>query len=105
MLPAEPFKSPVDQLTPICEELVDDVEAKLKEIVQSAVQECLDSFPTLKRAVEHEVVWKIFDKKKVQTIDFIRQFIAMQKKSIDTVAVDIPVPQDVEEMINNYTTM
>ena len=96
--------SPVDQLIPICEDLVDDVEEELKAVVQSAIEECLEFFPTLKRAVETGVVWKIFDKKKVQTIEFIHEFIAMQKKSIDTLAVNVPIPQEMGEMITNYTT-
>ena len=90
----EAVQSPVDQLIPITEELVNNVEKTLRAIVQEAINESLSSFPTLKQAVEAKVVSKIFDTKREETIKFIRQFLAMQKKSIDVVFAEVPFPDD-----------
>lgn len=90
----EAVQSPVDQLIPITEELVNNVEKTLRAIVQEAINESLSSFPTLKKAVEAKVVSKIFDTKREETIKFIRQFLAMQKKSIDVVFAEVPFPDE-----------
>lgn len=87
-------QSPVDQLIPITEDLVDNVEKALRKIVQGAIDHSLDKFPSLKQAVEAKVVNKIFDTKREQTIQFIRQFIEMQKKNIDDVFAPIPFPDE-----------
>ena len=88
------FDSPVDQLMPISETLVGDVDATLRNIVQIAIERSLSKFPTLKQAVETKVVNTIFDTKHDQTIQFIRQFLEMQKKSIDVVFAPVPTPHE-----------
>ena len=87
-------KSPVDQLLPISETLVQNVEATLRNIVQMTIERCLSKFPTLKQAVEAKVVNEIFETKRDQTIQFIRQFLEMQKKSIDVVFAPVPTPHE-----------
>ena len=64
-------KGPVDQLLPLSENLVGNVETTLRDIVQRAIEKTLSKFPTLKQAVEAKVVSKIFDKKREQTTEFI----------------------------------
>ena len=90
----EQVQSPVDQLIPISEALVNNVEQTLRAIVQDAIEKSLSNFPTLKQAVEAKVVSKIFDRKREQTIQFIQQFLAMQKKSTDLVFVAVPFPAE-----------
>ena len=87
--------SPVDRLLPLSEKLVRNVEATLRDIVQKAIEQALSKFPTLKQAVEAKVVSKIFDKKREQTTEFIRQFLEMQKKSTDIVFAPIPTPREI----------
>jgi len=87
--------SPIDQLFPISKELVDDVETTLRKIVQMTIERCLSKFSTLKKAVEAKVVNKIFDKKRDQTMVFIRQFLEMQKKSNDVVFAPVPTPDEI----------
>ena len=89
----ELVQSPVDQLIPISTRLVNNVEKTLGTIVQDAINKSLSSFPTLKQVVEAKVVSKIFDTKREQ-IQFIQQFLEMQKKSIDVVFAAIPFPDD-----------
>ena len=89
------FQAPVDQLLPISEGLVNNVEKTLRKIVQDAIELSLSKFPTLKQAVEAKVVSKIFDTKRDQTIQFIRQFLEMQKKSIDVVFAPVPFPDEI----------
>ncbi|KAM7437389.1 hypothetical protein ABFA07_012947 [Porites harrisoni] len=91
---AEQVQSPVDQLIPISEALVNNVEQTLRAIVQDAIEKSLSNFPTLKQAVEAKVVSKIFDRKREQTIQFIQQFLAMQKKNTDLVFVAVPFPAE-----------
>ena len=88
-------QSPVDQLFPLSEELVQNVEVTLRRIVQKAIEHSLFKFPSLKQAVEVKVVSKIFDKKRNKTIKFIRQFLEMQKKSIDLVYAPVPTPREI----------
>ncbi|KAJ7393238.1 hypothetical protein OS493_006207 [Desmophyllum pertusum] len=76
-------QSPVDQLFPLSQSLVENVEVTLRKIVQKSIEHSLSKFPSLKQAVEAKVVSTIFDTKRDQTIQFIRQFLAMQKKRID----------------------
>ena len=90
----ELVQSPVDQLIPISTRLVNNVEKTLSTIVQDAINKSLSNFPTLKQVVEAKVVSKIFDTKREQTIQFIQQFLEMQKKSIDVVFAAIPFPDD-----------
>ena len=45
----EAVQSPVDQLIPITEGLVNNVEKTLRAIVQEAINESLSSFPTLNK--------------------------------------------------------
>ena len=71
-----------------------NVERTLQRIVQDAIEQSLSKFPSLKQAVEAKVVSKIFDTKREQTIQFIRQFLDMQKKSIDVVFAPIPFPDE-----------
>ena len=87
--------SPVDQLLPISEMLVQNVEKTLRDIVQTTIERSLFKFPTLKQAVEAKVVNQIFEKKRDQTIQFIRQFLEMQKKSIDVVFAAVPTPGEI----------
>ncbi|KAL9971044.1 hypothetical protein ACROYT_G023527 [Oculina patagonica] len=89
------IQSPVDQLLPISENLVKTVETTLRKIVQRAITCSLDKFPTLKQAVEAKVVNKIFDTKRDQTTQFIKQFLEMQKKSIDQVFAPVPTPGEI----------
>ena len=91
----EPVEAPVDQLFPISERLVNDVERTLGRIVQDAINESLSKFPSLKQAVEVKVVNKIFEKKREQTIGFIRQFLDMQKMSNDVVFAPVPLPSEI----------
>ncbi|XP_073248770.1 uncharacterized protein [Porites lutea] len=90
----ELVQSPVDQLIPISTRLVNNVEKTLSTIVQDAINKSLSNFPTLKQVVEAKVVSKIFDTKREQTIQFIQQFLEMQKKSIDVVFAAVPFPDD-----------
>ena len=90
-------KAPVDQLLPISVELVNNVEETLRGIVQDAINKSLSKFPTLKQAVEAKVVNKIFDTKRDQTIEFIKQFLEMQKMSTDVVFAPVPLPDDLDE--------
>ena len=87
-------EAPVDQLLPISETLVKNVEETLRGIVQDAINESLFKFPTLKQAVEAKVVNKIFDTKRDQTIEFIKQFLQMQKMSTDIVFAPVPLPNE-----------
>jgi len=87
-------QSPVDQLIPISEKLVNDVETTLRGIVQKAIDQSLFNFPSLKKAVETRVVSNIFDTKRDQTMQFIRQFIEMQKKNADVVFAPVPYPDE-----------
>ena len=96
----ELVQSPVDQLIPISTHLVNNVEKTLRTIVQDAINKSLSSFPTLKQAVEAKVVSKIFDTKREQTIQFIQQFLEMQKKSIDDVFAPVPFPDE----LNSWET-
>ena len=96
----ELIQSPVDQIIPISTHLVNNVEKTLRTIVQDAINKSLSSFPTLKQAVEAKVVSKIFDTKREQTIQFIQQFLEMQKKSIDDVFAAIPFPDE----LNSWET-
>ena len=96
----ELVQSPVDQLIPISTHLVNNVEKTLRRIVQDAINKSLSSFPTLKQAVEAKVVSKIFDTKREQTIQFIQQFLEMQKKSIDDVFAPVPFPDE----LNSWET-
>ena len=96
----ELVQSPVDQLIPISTRLVNNVENTLRRIVQDAINKSLSSFPTLKQAVEAKVVSKIFDTKREQTIQFIQQFLEMQKKSIDDVFAPVPFPDE----LNSWET-
>ena len=59
------------------------------------IERSLSKFPTLKQAVEAKVVNKIFDTKRDQTIQFIQQFLEMQKKSIDVVFAPVPTPHEI----------
>ena len=88
------LQSPVGQLIPISEALVNNVEETLRAIVQGAIDKSLSNFPTLKQAVEAKVVSKIFDTKREQTFQFIQQFLEMQKKSIDVVFAAVPFPDE-----------
>ncbi|XP_015759216.1 PREDICTED: dynamin-related protein DNM1-like isoform X1 [Acropora digitifera] len=87
-------EAPVDQLLPISEALVKKVEETLRGIVKDAINESLSKFPTLKQAVEAKVVNKIFDTKRDQTIEFIKQFLQMQKMSTDIVFAPVPLPNE-----------
>ncbi|XP_074625296.1 uncharacterized protein LOC141883649 [Acropora palmata] len=87
-------EAPVDQLLPISEALVNKVEETLRGIVQDAINESLSKFPTLKQAVQAKVVNKIFDTKRDQTIEFIKQFLEMQKMSTDIVFAPVPLPNE-----------
>ena len=84
----------MDQLLSISVTLVNNVEKTLRGIVQDAINESLSKFPTLKQAVEAKVVNKIFDTKRDQTIEFIKQFLAMQKMCTDDVLAPVPLPDD-----------
>ena len=100
-----PFNSPVDQLLPISQTLVQNVEETLRNIVQMTIERSLSKFPTLKQAVEAKVVNKIFDTKRDQTILFIRQFLEMQKKSIDVVFAPVPTPDEIDQWTSQTLTM
>ncbi|XP_073240215.1 interferon-induced GTP-binding protein Mx1-like [Porites lutea] len=89
-------KSPVDQLIPITENLVKNVEKTLREIVQGAINENFSKFPTALKVVETNVVNKIFKTKRKQTTEFIQHFIEMQKKSIDRVFAPVPFPDELK---------
>lgn len=89
-------KSPVDQLIPITENLVKNVEKTLRGIVQGAINENFSKFPTALKVVETNVVNKIFKTKRKQTTAFIQQFIEMQKKSIDRVFAPVPFPDELK---------
>ena len=88
------MEAPVDQLLPISETLVNNVEETLRSIVQDAINESLSTFPTLKQAVEAKAVNKIFETKRDQTIEFIKQFLAMQRMSTDVVLAPVPLPNE-----------
>lgn len=89
--------SPIDQLLPISEKLVENVENALRSIVQKTIDGSLSKFPTVKKAVEMKVVNTIFDTKREQTIKFIRQFLEMQKKSTDEVFAPVPTPNEIDQ--------
>ena len=67
----------------------------MRDVVQKAIEETFSKFPTLKQAVEAKVVREIFDEKREQTMEFIRQFLEMQKKSTDIVFAPIPTPTEI----------
>ena len=90
------FASPVDQLLPISEALVRNVEKTLRGIFQTTIERNLSNFPIFKQVVEAKVV-KSFDIKRDQTIQFIRQFLEMQKKSIDVVFAPFPTPDEINQ--------
>ena len=93
----KPVPSPIDQLLPISEKLVENVENALRSIVQKTIDGSLSKFPTIKKAVEAKVVNRIFDTKREQTIKFIRQFLEMQKKSTDVVFAPVPTPNEIDQ--------
>ena len=82
-------------MLPLSEKLVSNVDSTLRDVVQKAIEETFSKFPTLKQAVEAKVVRKIFDEKREQTMEFIRQFLEMQKKSTDIVFAPIPTPTEI----------
>ena len=94
----------MDQLLPISEALVKNVEETLRGIVKDAINESLSKFPTLKQAVEAKVVNKIFDTKRDQTIEFIKQFLEMQKMSTDIVFAPVPLPNNLKMWETTYVT-
>ncbi|XP_015766396.1 PREDICTED: dynamin-related protein 1A-like isoform X6 [Acropora digitifera] len=96
------IEAPVDQLLPISETLVNNVEETLRGIVQDAINESLSDFPTLKQAVEAKAVNKIFETKRDQTIEFIKQFLAMQRMSTDVVLAPVPPPDDLRMWETTY---
>ena len=106
-VPSEPriLQSPVDELLPICQKLVKDVEAKLKEIVEGAIEACLATFPSLKLAVKTRSVLQIFETKRSETEVFIKQFVQMQKKSVDHLAVKIPLPDEITQWKSCYVSL
>ena len=97
--------SPVDQLLPISMDLVDRVEKTLLSIVQKTIERSLFKFPSLKKAVETKVVSTIFEKKKDETMKFIRQFLEMQKKSIDVVFAPVPTPDEIDQWTSQTLKM
>ena len=84
----------MDQLLPISVALVKNVEETLREIVQDAINKGLSKFPTLMQVVRAKVVNKIFNTKRAQTIEFIKQFLQMQKMSTDIVFAPVPLPNE-----------
>lgn len=92
-----PLPSPVDVLLPICKRLVISVEAKLKAIVDEAIEDRLKTFPDLKLAVKTCNIGHIFEAKRSETETFIEQFVQMQKKSVDRVAVKVPLPHEITQ--------
>ena len=99
------LQSPVDKLLPICQKLVKDVEAKLKEIVGGAIEDCLATFPDLKLAVKTRNILQIFETKRSETEVFIKQFVQMQKKSVDHLAVRIPLPDEITQWKSCYVSL
>ena len=106
-VPSEPriLQSPVDELLPICQKLVKEVEAKLKEIVGGAIEDCLATFPDLKLAVKTRNILQIFETKRSETEMFIKQFVQMQKKSVDHLAVKIPLPDEITQWKSCYVSL
>ena len=101
----KPTLSPIDQLLPISERLVDDVCKTLRNIVKKTIERSLFKFPSLKKAVETKVVNTIFDQKRDQTMKFIQQFLEMQKKSIDVVFAPVPTPDEIDQWTSQTLTM
>lgn len=99
------LQSPVDELLPICQKLVKEVEAKLKEIVGGAIEDCLATFPDLKLAVKTRNILQIFETKRSETEMFIKQFVQMQKKSVDHLAVRIPLPDEITQWKSCYVSL
>jgi len=95
----------VDQLLPISVALVNNVEETLREIVQDAINKGLSKFPTLMQVVKAKVVNKIFNTKRAQTIEFIKQFLEMQKISTDVVLAPVPLPDDLRIWETTYVTV
>ena len=81
---------------------MNNVEETLRGIVQDAINESLSDFPTLKQAVEAKAVNKIFETKRDQTIEFIKQFLAMQRMSTDVVLAPVPPPDDLRMWETTY---
>ncbi|XP_067050204.1 uncharacterized protein [Acropora muricata] len=94
--PLIPVDAPVDQLLPMSEALVNNVQKTLCDIVRDATNKSLSEFPALKKAVKAKVVNKIFDTKRDQTIEFIKQFLEMQKMSTDVVFAPVPLPNELD---------
>ena len=94
----------MDQLLPISVALVKNVEETLREIVQDAINKGLSKFPTLMQVVRAKVVNKIFNTKRAQTIEFIKQFLEMQKISTDVVLAPVPPPNDLKIWEATYVT-
>ena len=101
----KPISSPVDQLLPISNDLVVNVVKTLRNIVKKTIEQSLSKFPTLKQAVEAKVVDTIFEKKREQTMEFIQQFLEMQKKSIDVVFAPVPTPDEIDQWTSQTLTM
>ena len=95
----------MDQLLPISVALVKNVEETLREIVQDAINKGLSKFPTLMQVVRAKVVNKIFNTKRAQTIEFIKQFLEMQKISTDVVLAPVPLPDDLRIWETTYVTI
>ena len=83
---------------------MNNVEETLRGIVQDAINESLSKFPKLKQAVEAKAVNKIFETKRDQTIEFIKQFLAMQRMSTDDVLAPVPLPDDLRIWEATYVT-
>ena len=81
---------------------MNNVEETLRGIVQDAINESLSDFPTLKQAVEAKAVNKIFETKRDQTMEFIKQFLAMQRMSTDVVLAPVPPPDDLRMWETTY---
>ena len=86
----------MDQLLPMSEALVNNVQKTLCDIVRDATNKSLSEFPALKKVVKAKVVNKIFDTKRDQTIEFIKQFLEMQKMSTDVVFAPVPLPNELD---------
>ena len=67
----------------------------MRKIVGLAIDETLAAYPTLMSSVKSLTIGPIFDKKRAETELYLTQFLAMEKESVDTMAVEVPLPAEI----------
>ena len=71
----------------------------MRKIVGLAIDETWAAYPKLMSSVKSLTIGPIFDKKRAETELYLTQFLAMQKESVDTMAVEVPLPAEINGWI------